>query len=124
MLIGCKTSENISGAIIEVNPTIIMDKMDSKDDFILLVTLSTCTICAEYKKVIDELISNYEVDIYHIIIGNFEGQYDKLSNEYLNYLTDAPDTFFIVNGEIVTEKVGFVQYRDLTTLIKEYKFAE
>lgn len=124
MLVGCTSNNDVSGNIIEVNPTTIMSKMDDKEDFFLLVTLSTCPICAEYQKVIDELVLNYQVDVYHIVIDKYEGEYDQLSDEYLNNLTDAPDTFFIVNGEIVKEKVGFVQYRDLTALLKEYDFVK
>ena len=124
MLVGCTSNNDVSGNIIEVNPTTIMSKMDDKEDFFLLVTLSTCPICAEYQKVIDELVLNYPVDVYHIVIDKYEGEYDQLSDEYLNNLTDAPDTFFIVNGEIVKEKVGFVQYRDLTALLKEYDFVK
>ena len=124
MLVGCTSNNDVSGNIIEVNPTTIMSKMDDQEDFFLLVTLSTCPICAEYQKVIDELVLNYPVDVYHIVIDKYEGEYDQLSDEYLNNLTDAPDTFFIVNGEIVKEKVGFVQYRDLTALLKEYDFVK
>ena len=124
MLVGCTSNNDVSGNIIEVNPTTIMSKMDDKEDFFLLVTLSTCPICAEYQKVIDELVLNYQVDVYHIVIDKYEGEYDQLSDEYLNNLTDAPDTFFIVKGEIVKEKVGFVQYRDLTALLKEYDFVK
>ena len=124
MLVGCTSNNDVSGNIIEVNPTTIMSKMDDKEDFFLLVTLSTCPICAEYQKVIDELVLNYPVDVYHIVIDKYEGEYDQLSDEYLNNLTDAPDTFFIVKGEIVKEKVGFVQYRDLTALLKEYDFVK
>lgn len=124
MLVGCTSNNDVSGNIIEVNPTTIMSKMDDKEDFFLLVTLSTCPVCAEYQKVIDELVVNYAVDVYHIVIDKYEGEYDKLSDEYLNNLTDAPDSFFIINGEIVKEKVGFVQYRDLTALLKEFEFVK
>jgi len=124
MLVGCFANNDVSGSIIEINPTTIMSKMDDKEDFFLLVTLSTCPICAEYQKVIDELVLNYPVDVYHIVIDKYEGEYDQLSDEYLNNLTDAPDTFLIFNGEIVKEKVGFVQYRDLTALLKEFDFVK
>ncbi len=124
MLVGCSTDKDAIGNVIEVDPTTIINKMDDKEDFFLLVTLSTCPVCAEYQKVIDELVVNYPVDVYHIVIDNYEGEYDKLSDEYLNNLTDAPDTFFIINGEIVKEKVGFVQYRDLTVLLKEFEFVK
>lgn len=124
MLVGCSTDKDVLGNVIEVDPTMIISKMDDKEDFFLLVTLSTCPVCAEYQKVIDELVVNYPVDVYHIVIDNYEGEYDKLSDDYLNNLTDAPDTFFIINGEIVKEKVGFVQYRDLTVLLKEFEFVK
>lgn len=124
MLFGCSADKNVLGNVIDIDPTTIMSKMDDKEDFFLLVTLSTCPVCAEYQKVIDELVVNYAVDVYHIVIDKYEGEYDKLSDEYLNNLTDAPDSFFIINGEIVKEKVGFVQYRDLTALLKEFEFVK
>jgi len=128
MCFGCssqsKEPENL-GQIIEVTPKEIMDKMDNGDTFFLYVTLSTCSVCAEYKNVVNEFIANYNVDMYHIEIDSYtQAETATLSMDYLDNLTDAPDSFVIVDGVINFEKVGIILYRNLKSALKEYNLVD
>ncbi|MEA5027019.1 MAG: thioredoxin family protein [Erysipelotrichaceae bacterium] len=117
-----ESSENL-GRIIELTPQEIIDKADSGETFFLYVTLSTCPVCAEYKNVTAEFIKNYDVTIYHIEIDSYTDEETAvLSSDYLDNLTDAPDSFVFVNGELKYEKVGMILYRNLKSILKEYGF--
>ncbi|MDD3924038.1 MAG: thioredoxin family protein [Erysipelotrichaceae bacterium] len=126
LLMGCTEGpkEEYIGTEVSVDPSSIITMMKQKEDMFLVVTLSSCPVCAEYLKVLDELVKNYEVVVYHIVIDEYEDQYDELSQDYLDNLTDAPDSFFIVDGKIEDERVGFIQYRNLVDLLKENGLVE
>ena len=128
MCFGCgtKTVEPANlGRIIDVTPQEIMDKMDNGDTFFLYVTLSTCSVCAEFKNVVNEFIANYDVDMYHLEIDSYtEEETATLSADYLDNLTDAPDSFVIVDGAINYEKVGIILYRNLKSALKEYNLVD
>lgn len=123
-LSGCAKKTPVTGNVISITPSEIVSNFDNKEDFFLVVSLTTCPICAEYKLGLAELVKNYQVDVYVIEIDLYEEDFDLLSENYLDILTDAPDSFLIKEGNIVFEKTGFIQYRNLVNILKEHDFVK
>jgi len=127
LLGGCsKPADNpkdpaVLGEIIECTPQHVLNKIDNKDTFFLFVSTTTCPICKEYKNVIQELIINYEVDVYHLEADIYTEEEMMEVKERLDNLTDAPDTFIYVDGELEYEYVGIILYRNLKELLVEHE---
>ena len=77
----------------------LQEKIDKKDDFILVVSQSTCSHCATYKPKLKIIAQDYNLDIYYI---DYDLEKDNIKKEFLeNYDLDGstPTTMFIKNGK-------------------------
>ena len=116
-----KTKQNaMDKHLIELNYNELKEKVDNKESFILVVTQTTCSYCAEYKPVLKEVL--YENDIYAYFIEK-----DKLTNEEkakfneIANVETTPQTLFFVDGaEESTQQrlVGNHPKNDIITKLK------
>lgn len=90
------------GTLIKVNYADVKDMIDNKDDFVLVVSQSTCSHCATYKPKLKEIAEDYGLDIYYI---DYDTESSNDKNDFLNYfhLSGAtPTTMFIKEGHEVS----------------------
>ena len=90
-------TKNKVGELKEINYKEITKKLDNKEDFILIVSQTTCSHCASYKPKVAQIVEEYGINAYYI-------DYDKLSNteeflEKLNLNGATPMTLFYENGK-------------------------
>lgn len=84
--------------LIELSFDELQKKVDNKESFILLLSQTTCSHCAEYKPVLKKVLTKYDLVAYELSI-------DLLSKEENAKLKDiannsgTPTTVFIVDGE-------------------------
>ena len=83
--------------LIELNLSELKEKLENKESFILVITATYCSHCAEYKPVLSEVLTEYD------LVGYFIEQ-DKLNEEELAELkqianiSGTPTTIFIQDG--------------------------
>lgn len=87
------------GKLIGLSYQDLQNKIEKKEDFILLVSQSTCSHCATFKPKLIEITKEYGIDIYYI-------DYDKEDEETIDQFLDeyhlsgaTPTTIFIKNGQ-------------------------
>ena len=87
------------GQLISLSYKEYTTKIKSKDSFVLVVSASTCSHCAEYKPKLIKIASKYNINIYYIDydLETSEIQKEFLDNNKLNGST--PITLFIKNGK-------------------------
>lgn len=88
-----------TGSLISLTYQQLQEKIDKKDDFILIVSQSTCSHCATYKPKLKIIAQDYNLDIYYI---DYDLEKDNIKKEFLeNYDLDGstPTTMFIKNGK-------------------------
>ncbi len=84
--------------LVELNFSELQEKIDNKETFLLVITQTTCSHCAEYKPVLKETLAEYDLVGYYI-------EEDLLSKEDLGKLKEianvsgTPTTIFIENGQ-------------------------
>ena len=84
--------------LVELNMNELREKIENKDSFILVITQTTCSHCAEYKPVLKKVLHKYD------IVGYFIEE-DKLSKQELGELKEianvsgTPQTIFITEGQ-------------------------
>ena len=87
------------GDLIALNYKQVQSKIKNKDSFILVVSASTCSHCAEYKPKLIKIAKEYKINIYYIDydLESSKDQKEFLSNNKLNGST--PITLFIQKGK-------------------------
>ena len=93
-----KEEKEENNHLVEISFKELQEKIDNKDSFILLLSQTTCSHCAEYRPVLKKVLKNYDIYAYEIAT-------DKLDKEQTAKLKDianasgTPTTVFIENGE-------------------------
>lgn len=99
VLIGSNGAREKAGKLIPIRYNELLEKMDNKDSFILLVSQSTCSHCASYKPKLTEIAKDHSVDIYYIDYDMENKDIQKEFLEKFNLSGATPITMFIENGK-------------------------
>ena len=98
----------------------VMEKIQNKESFILVVSQTTCSHCKEYKPVFKKILKKNNLTAYYI-------EYDLLSDEekkefvkYINF-DSTPVTVFLKNGEESTTANRIVGAREEEYIIGKLK---
>lgn len=117
-LTGC----NKYNTYVEVSYDELQEKINNKDSFALVIGSNTCSACANYKKNMEEVIKDYQIEIFYL-------DCDKLSDEqdsklYSKYVINAtPTTIFIKDGEeesTYDRIIGASGYSDIVKNLKKH----
>ena len=87
------------GELISLNYKEIIEKGNNKESFILVISQSTCSHCANYKPKLSIVAKKYNINIYYIDydLENSKNQKDFL--EKYNLDGSTPVTIFIKKGK-------------------------
>lgn len=100
ILIGGIIYDNIASKsyLKEIKYKDVIEKINNKDTFVLLISQTTCSHCLEYKPKLETVANKEKINIYYI-------EYDLLSkedtenfNKYISF-SGTPTTVFFTNGE-------------------------
>ena len=76
----------------------VIEMMKNKEDFILVISQTTCNHCISYKPKLEEIAKEYKIQMYYIQVDLLSEEEDKEFSSYINY-DGTPATVFIRNGE-------------------------
>ena len=79
----------------------VIDKIENKDSFVLLISQTTCTHCISYKPKLEEVANKHKIYIYYIESNLLNDEERDKFTSYINFST-TPATVFIKNGEETT----------------------
>ena len=113
------------GNLISLNYKQVQEKAKKEDSFILIVSQTTCSHCAEYKPKIQSIAKKYNIDIYYIDydLENTDNR-DTFLNEY-KLDGSTPITLFIKKGKqtnIFDRIEGDVSEKRVINKLKELKY--
>lgn len=86
-----------TGELKQITYEELTTKQENEDNFILIVSTSTCSHCASYKPKVEQIAKEYGITVYYI-------DYDKVSNQEdflkeFNLTGATPMTLFFENGK-------------------------
>ena len=120
LVIDAKGNNN-SGDLVELNYVEINNKIDNEEDFILVVSQSTCSHCATYRPKVKKIASEYGINVYYI-------DYDKEASGNQVKLLDlldldgaTPTTLFIRDGEEVSKLNRLIGDLSETKIVDQFK---
>ncbi len=90
--------KNENKYLVEIKMDELREKINNKESFILLISQTTCSHCAEYKPKFKKVLAKNKVKAYYIekdlLSEAEEGELKTIAN-----ISGTPTTVFIVNGE-------------------------
>ncbi len=100
VLIGAVVTDIVLGRshLREIKFDEVIDKIEAKDSFVLLLSQTTCSHCNSYKPKLERVANKYRVTVYYLetdLLNEYE--VDKLK-EHFNY-SGTPTTVFVIKGE-------------------------
>lgn len=87
---------NSKGNLIELSYNDIKEKIENKENFVLCVSRTTCSHCADYKPKLKEVAKENNINIYYIDVDKYDEE--EFSN-LISFDGSTPTTIFIKNGE-------------------------
>ena len=85
------------GELVVLSFDELQAKIDNKDSFILVVTQTTCSHCAEYRPILTAVLEKYNVVAYEIESDKLTTEERGLMNDIAN-VSGTPTTIFIEDG--------------------------
>ena len=78
----------------------IVEKLDNKDSFVLLISQTTCSHCATYKPKLKKVAKKYKVDVHYIDVDKLsDDEYDELNSRLSFKTSGTPLTIFFKDGD-------------------------
>ena len=101
LLIGAFIADNIIANYYfsKIGYKEIIEKIEDKEDLILLISQTTCSHCENYKPKLKDVAKKHKLHVYYIDVDLLdEDEYDKL-NSYLSFASSGtPITIFLKDG--------------------------
>ena len=82
----------------EISFNDIMEKIENKEDVVLLISQTTCSHCISYKPKLKDVSNKYKLNIYCIDVDLLGEDEAKELKSKVNY-SSTPVTVFLKNGE-------------------------
>lgn len=98
----------------------VIDKIENKEDFILLVSQTGCTHCISYKPKLKEVAKEHKVYVYYIDVDLLNEKETDNLKKYISF-TSTPVTLFLRNGEELTAANRITGDANKEKIIKKFK---
>lgn len=98
----------------------LQTKIDKKETFILVLTQTSCSHCAEYKPVLKKVLSEHDLYAYEIEIDKLS----KAENAKLKDIANAsgtPATIFIENGSEVNTSSRLYGAQEKSKIVNRFR---
>ena len=100
ILVGAVIADRMMGKSYfnEISFNDIMEKIENKEDVVLLISQTTCSHCISYKPKLKDVANKYKLNIYYIDVDLLNEDEAKELKSKVNY-SSTPVTVFLKNGE-------------------------
>ena len=85
----------------EIKYSEVIEKIENKESFVLLISQTECSHCISYKPKLEEVANEHKVDIYYIDVDLLSDEESDKLNSYINF-SSTPITVFLKSGEETT----------------------
>lgn len=123
-LSGCSKKDDKVGELSFINLTEYKTKLESDDDYVVVIGKVDCSACQQFKPVLEEVNKNKGAEIFYVQIDNAKWSANEKS-ELLSVTKDAfgfdvagtPTTFIVEKGELKETVVGYKDYSVMIDLL-------
>ncbi len=90
---------NNKNNLISLSYEEITEKIDNKESFVLVISRTNCSHCANYKPKLKKVANKYNIKIYYIDTDELDEETLTEFNTTLSFDGSTPTTVFIKDGE-------------------------
>lgn len=122
VLVGALVADKILSKphLIKLEYAEVMEKIENKESFILVVSQTTCPHCSEYKPVISKVLKDNDLIAYYVEFDTFSDDEKKEFNSIINF-DSTPVTVFLKNGEETTAATRIVGAKNEEYILAKLK---
>lgn len=122
ILVGCFIADMVLSKeyLVEIKYSEVMKKVKDEDTFILLLSQTTCSHCAEFKPKLKRVSNKYKVYVYYLETDLLTEKEDKELKKLFNY-NGTPTTIFVIYGEEKTAATRINGDADEKKIISKFK---
>ena len=113
------------GKLLEISYKEIKEKVNNKENMILIVSRSTCSHCMEYKPKVEQIARKNSIIVYYIDYDNETKENEEKFLQEFNLDGSTPITLFIKEGKetsILKRLEGDVEKEKIIERFKEMEF--
>lgn len=102
----------------------VMEKFNNKEDFVLVISQTTCEHCISYKPVLRSTSKKNKIKTYYIDVDLLNDKETEELKKYVSY-SDTPSTLFIKDGTESTRAnriVGEATEEKIVSKLKQNNF--
>ncbi len=109
-----------STSIEEINLDTLKEKIENKDSFILEITQTGCSHCAEFSPRLQSILSDHQITGFSLNIADLTEEEQEEFNDIIE-VRGTPTTVFFVDGEEDTTHrlVGAVSNSEVESRLKD-----
>lgn len=93
------SSDNNKNNLIKLSYDEIINKIDNKESFVLVISRTNCSHCANYKPKLKEVAGKYNIKIYYIDTDELDKETLTKFTQKMSFDGSTPTTLFIKDGE-------------------------
>jgi predicted bacteriocin transport accessory protein len=110
ILAGCTSAD----VVTSLKASEAIKRLDAAESMVLVIGISTCSACKEYKPIVREIVKNYDVEIFYVELdSDVNTDVNSLIEKYLVEARWTPTTYIFKNGVLVESKTGAIKYSTL-----------
>jgi predicted bacteriocin transport accessory protein len=110
ILVGCTTENDVT----QIKASDAIERLDAAESMVLVIGISTCSACKEYKPIVREIVKNYDVEIFYVELdSDVNTDVNSLIEKYLVEARWTPTTYIFKNGVLIESKTGAIKYSTL-----------
>jgi len=114
---GCSSKES---HLVKITLNEFKEKIANKESFPLFIGNDGCSHCVSYKPVLESVLDEYNITVYHLDNSELTEDEYKEFKTYLN-ISGTPTLAFIVNGDEETTLNRITGEATRTTTVQKFK---
>lgn len=84
--------------LIEIKYDKVMEKVNNKETFVLLLSQTTCSHCAAYKPKLSKVAKKYKLEVYYLETDLLNEKATAELKKHFSF-SGTPTTIFVINGD-------------------------
>lgn len=84
--------------LVEIKYNEVIKKINNKDTFVLLLSQTTCSHCADYKPKLSRVAKKYKVSVYYLETDLLNEKEEKEIKKHFSF-SGTPTTVFVIDGD-------------------------
>lgn len=117
-------SKSSKYGLFELKYNDVIEKFNNKEDFVLVISQTTCEHCISYKPVLRSVSKKNKIKTYYIDVDLLNDKETEELKKYVSY-SDTPSTLFIKDGTESTRAnriVGEATEEKIVSKLKQNNF--